>query len=143
MTSAQAQAIDKTFIQRHSGLFARLAFSEMVDILKANGFVDGNPDDVSDQIVRGMWYAYRKAPFTWTDPKDNHPITRPTHQYCSLLSYQGRFTEAVVEVLEQPKSRKSGRVIPLLCSIIRDDPVTNTPAIAGILRAVQADPSTS
>lgn len=93
-------------------LIADLTLSRLAVTLGEMGFVEKDHTDLSDQPISGCIYLYRSFVPA--------PGRAARHCYVSLTSYEGHFLEAVIEEFEQPKTKKSGRAIPLVCRIERD-----------------------
>ncbi len=68
------------------------AADEMLYELRAMGFADGDPRDLSDKPIQGCTYLSR--------------VYEGQHQYLSHLTYDSVFLEALVEVFKAPKNTR-------------------------------------
>ncbi len=99
-TSAEFNAAAERVLARHGDLFKRLAIRDhlVYDRAIALGFTEReHVPELSDRPIRELVYLTR--------------VHANQHQYLSLMHYEGRFLEAVVEVYHtarNPKAKRNG-----------------------------------
>ena len=132
-TPAEFRAAAERVLAHHADLFKALAIRDhhIYDRAIALGFVERpHVPELSDQPISELVYLYRERIFM---PPDGIALAQAftQHQYLSLCHFEGRFTEAVVEVYHvarNPKGKRGGKeseqqkrgVRPLYTNIARD-----------------------
>jgi hypothetical protein len=85
-------------------LFLDATAAAIVAAVRGLGFTDRDQLELSDRPIQGLVYVSR--------------VHEGQHQYVSLITYDGTFCQAVIEVFAQPKdTRKPKR--PLYCDSAR------------------------